>query len=163
MTMPSPLTLPILAGLSILGGLFGIYLGNSAIAEINPAYFSEPETRFHADSVPYRSPDWAQVGAAEDAQLAEAPVNCIGCLAWPQEYRPVADRAVEIWEEDRPAGAPASAAIADPQPVVAAENPEWERIQAYASYPVGADERLAAEVEADDADDAAWAEESDAQ
>ena len=57
--MPVSTTLPIMAGLSILGAALGVTLGHSAIAEINPAYFNEAEDSFHADLVPYRSPDWA--------------------------------------------------------------------------------------------------------
>ena len=38
--------------LAIAGSVGGVYLGRSAISEINPAYYDEPEPRFHADLVP---------------------------------------------------------------------------------------------------------------
>ena len=146
--MPSPLTLPIVAGLTIVGGLSGIWLGHSAIDQVNPFFFSEPETRFHADSVPYRSPDWAKVRALEEARNDGSEiVSCIGCRYWPQEYRPVRDAAFASFDGgvyDWPARAPASRAPA-PEPAVpaaAAEpDPDWQRGQAYSSYPVDSRER----------------------
>jgi hypothetical protein len=98
--MPATTTLPVLAGLSILGAALGVNLGRSAVAEINPAYYQEPEEHFHADLVPYRSPDWAQAQAA-GYQAAQQPVvigdlgsGCIGCRDYPVEYYPKHDPAV---------------------------------------------------------------------
>jgi hypothetical protein len=149
MTMAHPLTLPTLAGLVMIGGAAGAFLGKSAVAEINPAYFGQPEQTFHAQLAPYRSPDWAQVGTAEMAAEAEAPiVSCVGCRTWPQEYRPVPDRAFADRRADgREDGWSASASYPAPEPepaataVTAAENPEWQRVQVYASAPVTADEK----------------------
>src|SRR5688572_17930437 len=99
--MPHPLTLPAVAGLALLGSGAGIWLGNSAISEINPVYYSEAEDRFHADLAPYRSPDWAQVQVTEyqDAGLITGlGGGCIGCRAWPEEYAPRADPAFDGFE-----------------------------------------------------------------
>jgi hypothetical protein len=122
--MPASTTLPIIAGLSILGASLGVTLGRSAISEINPAYFSDPDDSFHSDLVPYRSPDWAQVQAAE-YHAAQQPVvvgdlggGCIGCRDYPVEYVPQHEPAVDGYQD----GYAASAA---PQPaqVIIVETP----------------------------------------
>ncbi|HYE29503.1 MAG TPA: hypothetical protein VEA61_14885 [Allosphingosinicella sp.] len=144
--MPATTTLPIMAGLSILAAAVGISLGRSAIAEINPAYFSDPEESFHSDLVPYRSPDWAQVHAAE-YRAAQQPVlvgdlgsGCIGCRDYPVEYVPVHDPAVEGYHPE-----PYAASVPQPAQVVivetpAAADPDRDRIQLYSSYPVSGEE-----------------------
>ena len=150
--MPASTTLPVVAGLSILGAALGISLGKSAIAEINPAYFSDPEESFHSDLVPYRSPDWAQVHAAE-YRAAQQPVlvgdlgsGCIGCRDYPVEYAPVHDPAVDGYADGYAASVP------PPAQVIVVETPApdsaRERIQAYSTYPVSAEERPVQVVEA---------------
>ncbi|HEX8238944.1 MAG TPA: hypothetical protein VF574_04305 [Allosphingosinicella sp.] len=143
--MPFSTTLPIMAGLSILGAALGITLGKSAVAEINPAYFNEAEDEFHADLVPYRSPDWAQMNRAEYI-AAQQPVvvgdlgsGCIGCRDYPVAYVPKHDPAVDPY--------PDAYAQSVPQPaqVVVAETPApdaaRERIALYSSYPVSSGEK----------------------
>jgi hypothetical protein len=143
--MAYPVTLPILAGLSLVGTALGVHLGRSAIAEINPAYFSEREAGFHADLSPYRSPDWAQVQVTEYQQAALVQGlgdGCVGCREYPEEYYPRHDPAVDGLED----GWAASARSEEPIETIAAEpasNPEWERVERYASYPVSADEQQA--------------------
>jgi hypothetical protein len=143
--MPVSATLPVIAGLSILGAALGITFGRSAIAEINPAYFNEPETRFHGDLIPYRSQDWAQVQQAE-YRAAQQPVivgglgtGCIGCRDYPVEYvprhDPTVDRYVEGYSESAPQ--PAQVVVAE----AAAPDPDRERIQAYSSYRVSGEDR----------------------
>jgi hypothetical protein len=132
-------TLPVLAGLSLLGTAVGVHLGRSAIAEINPAYFSEPEERFHADLSPYRSADWAQVQAAEYESAQQAVglgSGCVGCRDYPEEYYPRPESAVDGYVVT--AGAP-------PVPVEIvyveqAPDPARQRVERYASYPVSAEE-----------------------
>lgn len=142
--MPVSTTLPIMAGLSILGAALGVTLGKSAIAEINPAYFSEAEDDFHADLVPYQSPDWAQLHQAE-YRAAEQPVivgelgsGCIGCRTYPVEYVPRHEPAVDGFQDGYSASAP------QPVQVVIVEtpapDPARERIDRYASYPISAAE-----------------------
>jgi hypothetical protein len=152
--MPATTTLPIMAGLAILGAAAGVNLGQSAVAEINPAYFSDPEDSFHSDLVPYRSPDWAQVQAAE-YRAAQQPVlvgdlgsGCIGCRDYPVEYVPRHDPAVDGYQDGYAASAPAAAPAQIYIVEAPAADPARERIQAYASYPVSSDERPAHVAEA---------------
>jgi hypothetical protein len=151
--MPATTTLPIMAGLAILGAAAGVNLGRSAVAEINPAYFSDPEDSFHSDLVPYRSPDWAQVQAAE-YHAAQQPVvvgdlggGCVGCRDYPVEYVPQHDPAVDGYQDGYAASAPQPAQIVIVE-TPAAPDPARERIQAYASYPVSSDEKPAEAPEA---------------
>jgi hypothetical protein len=147
--MPVSTTLPIIAGLSILGASLGVTLGRSAVSEINPAYFSDPEDSFHSDLVPYRSPDWAQVQAAE-YRAAQQPVlvgdlgsGCIGCRDYPVEYAPRHDPAVDGYQDGYAASVPAAAPAQIYIVETAAPDPDRERIQAYASYAVSSDEKPA--------------------
>lgn len=144
--MPVSTTLPVMAGLSILGAALGITLGKSAVAEINPAYFNEAEDDFHADLVPYRSSDWAQVHQAE-YRAAQQPVivgelgsGCVGCRAYPVAYVPRHDPAVDRYVEGGllRAPEPTNATFVEAAP---APDPDRERIQLYSSYLVSSDER----------------------
>jgi len=146
--MPVSTTLPIMAGLAILGAALGVSLGKSAISEINPAYFSDPEDSFHADLAPYRSPDWAQVQAAE-YRAAQQPVvvgelgsGCIGCRDYPVEYYPRHDPAVDGYQDGYSASAPQPAQIVIVE-TPAAPDPALERVALYASYPVTSGEQPA--------------------
>jgi len=147
--MPHPLTWPAIAGLAMVGSGVGVWLGESAVSEINPIYFSEPETRFHADLVPYRSPDWARVHAAELRQASQSEDYgrfCLGCIDYPEEVyfarSPEPDGYRDGWS--------ASASYEEPEPYAAAEaaetapieraDPDWQRVQLYASARVSADE-----------------------
>jgi hypothetical protein len=137
--MPQSMTLPLVAGLAIVGAAGGVSLGRSAIAEINPAYFTDPEVPFHADLSPYRSPDWAQVQAAEYQQEIVPEglgSGCVGCVPLPAVYLPEQGTWSGGYEEPpvvRIAGyKEASAAGAEPLP----RDPEVERIERYASYPI---------------------------
>jgi hypothetical protein len=145
--MPATTTLPIMAGLSILGAALGVTLGKSAVSEINPAYFGDPDDSFHSDLVPYRSPDWAQVQAAE-YRAAQQPVlvgdlgsGCIGCRDYPVEYVPRHEPAVDGYADDYAASAaqPAQIVIVE----TPASDPGRDRIQLYSSYPVSSDEKPA--------------------
>lgn len=149
--MPASTTLPVMAGLSILGAALGITLGKSAIAEINPAYFNEAEDDFHADLVPYRSPDWAQVHQAE-YRAAQQPVlvgelgsGCVGCRTYPVDYVPKHDPAVDRYveggnAEDRLLRAPEPTFV-EGVATAAAPDPGREQIVRYASYPVSSEEK----------------------
>ncbi len=148
--MPVSTTLPVMAGLSILGAALGITLGKSAIAEINPAYFNEAEDEFHADLVPYRSPDWAQVHKAEyraaqqPAIVGELGSGCVGCRDYPVEYIPQHDPAVDRYADGELLRAPEPTVVT----VAQAPDPDRERVQRYASYPVSSEERPAEVAEA---------------
>ena len=143
--MPVSTTLPVMAGLSILGAALGITLGKSAIAEINPAYFNEAEDDFHADLVPNRGSDWARVQQAE-YRAAQQPVivgelgtGCIGCADYPVAYVPRHDPAVDRYADGELLRAPEPTVVTYAQP--AAPDPERERIQLYSSYPVSSEGR----------------------
>jgi hypothetical protein len=144
--MPVSTTLPIVAGLSILGAALGITLGHAAVAEINPAYFNEHEDEFHADLAAYRSPDSAQVqqaqylGAQQPVVVGELGTGCVGCRDYPVAYVPRHDPAVDYYSEEE--------VLTAPEPTVvtasaAAPDPAREQIQRYSSYPVSSDEKPA--------------------
>ena len=144
-SMPVPTTLPMVAGLSILGAALGITFGRSAVAEINPAYFSEAEDDFHADLVPNGSPDWAQVqqteyrAAQQPVMVGELGSGCIGCRDYPVAYVPRHDPAVDLYSGGY------EASEAQPAQIVIVEtpapDPAREQIQRYSSYPVSSEER----------------------
>jgi hypothetical protein len=143
--MPHSLTLSMMAGLSLFAAAGGVYLGRSAVAEINPAYFSEPQTKFHADLVPNRSADWAQVQVGEYQQAALVTglgEGCIGCRDYPVDYLPVHDPAVDGYQ-DGWAASTGFAAESDELPAEEAQDPERERIVRYASYPLTREEAAA--------------------
>ena len=137
-------TLPLIAGLTVFGAAAGVWLGRSAIAEINPAYYASAPERFHADQVPYRSPEWAQVQAAEFQQTGSFEglgTGCLGCGAGDTVYAaPTVVTYGEGWTEG---------AIAEAQPLQApaapaAPDPDVERVLRYASYAVSSEEAAAA-------------------
>ena len=81
-----------LAAFAILGGAIGAHLGRSAVREIDPFYFSQPETKFHADLVPnlaghdIRAPVLPQIDAAG---VEEWGSGCVRCRHRSGEYRPI--------------------------------------------------------------------------
>ena len=129
-------SLPIVAGLAVLATAAGVSLGRSAIAEINPAYFSDPEPRFHADLAPQRQ-DWDQVQMAEYRQAAVSEGRgdgCIRCPEFPVEYVPEQHPVYASWD----AGAQVAEETADyvvyepaPEP-----DPRMERVRVYSGYAV---------------------------
>lgn len=136
------MTLPTIGALSIVGAALGIYLGKDAIAQIDPVYYSVPESSFHADLVPYRGS-----GSDRDGQPAVRTAgfdqnlgsSCIGCGGYLEEYRPRHDPAVDGYEDGWSASArtvPAhyvEAAAAAKAPQI---DPERAAIVRYSSYPV---------------------------
>jgi hypothetical protein len=169
--MPNTLTLSALGALSIAGAALGWQLGHASVAEINPAYFKERETTFHAALAANAPQSWDQVQSQEYAQ-AEAPItSCIGCVNgplpdYPVAYAPGRDPYIETAAVTRwPAQARQARAATEAQEQVAAAEPESkpdparERIVRYGSYPVTQDEaRAMADQKADAGDEAAAAE-----
>ena len=143
--MPQPMTLAVIGGLSLVGAAAGTWAGRAAIAEINPAYFGASEDRFHADRVPYRSPDWAQAesGGVEEVQLVQGLGDgCLTCGAPEILAAPPVVPALysEQWVQDATAAAePTAILVGEAEP-----DPEMERVQRYSSYPVSAEEAEAA-------------------
>ncbi len=87
--MAHPLTLPTVGLLALAGIGAGIQLGHSAIAEINPMYFSQPATRFHADLSANRPLESAPPALLRQATDSAFGTGCIGCRTFPEEYYPV--------------------------------------------------------------------------
>jgi hypothetical protein len=142
--MAHPLTLPTLAVLAVAGSVTGVYLGRSAIAEINPAYYNEPETRFHADLVPQRAsfdpPSAYQADGLSQAELDQAlGSGCVGCRTYPEEYYPVHESSVDKYQPgyaemiDTPAPQPAAYTSEPEDPERAAD---FATVERYANYRV---------------------------
>ncbi len=152
--MAHALTIPTLAVLAVAGIGSGVYLGKAAIAEIDPAYYNEPETRFHADLTPYRPSTSAAVyraGQLTPAELDQAlGSGCVGCRTYPEEYYPEQDPAVEPernrWAEaaEQPAAQPA-VYTSEPDE---ARSADFASVERYTGYQVASEaEGPAAEVE----------------
>ena len=86
-----------LGGLVVGGAALGLYLGSSAISEINPAYYSTPLSRsnFHADLVPNQT-DRSTAQPLIETAVEEIGLSsgCFGCSSRPQEYVPGSDYSV---------------------------------------------------------------------
>ena len=142
--MPVSTTLPILAGLSIVGAALGITLGRSAAADINPSYFSKAEDEFHADLVPYRNPGWAQVqqteyrAAQQPVSVGELGTGCVGCRDYPVAYVPRHDPAVDGYADEASDSQPAQLVVVE----TPAPDPARELVQRYSSYAVSQSEKV---------------------
>lgn len=133
--------LPVMALLSVLGTGTGVYLGKSAVAEIDPIYFSSPiEARFHSDLAANGSPDWSAVHLQETAAMAADThglgSGCIKCREYPEEYVPRHDAAVDAFISGDPAPVARFAALEEGSAQPAAPDPERERIERYSSFVV---------------------------
>ena len=149
--MPSTLTLSVIGSLTIAGAGLGLHLGRSAIGEIDPSYFREPEVSFHADLAANRGPDWAQVQVKEYAASATPVTQCVGCVGgptpdYPVEYVPGRDPYVNFAPESWPGTVRQTRTV---RTVEVVEEPAYEepepdparaRIVRYASYPVTQEE-----------------------
>ena len=123
--MAHPLTLPTVGLLALAGIGAGIHLGHSAIAEINPMYYSQPATRFHADlsaNRPIDSTPPALLAQANDPALG---TGCIGCRTFPEEYYPIHEASLDRYSSGLAANADVSSpAMAEEQP-----DPEAARLR----------------------------------
>lgn len=152
-------TLPTLAGLALLGTAFGVHLGQGAIAEIDPFWFTKPDSgTFYADMAANR-PDWS---APQPLQATEEVpiVECIGCLTkrddatlWAGAYP--GDEPVYAGEEVYRPAAAARAEAQEPAYVVhaAQPDPERERVVRYTRYAI-TEAEAAAEAAGEDYADA---------
>ena len=171
--VPNTLTLSALGALSIAGAALGWQLGHASVAEINPAYFKERETTFHAALAANAPQGWDQVQRQEYSQ-GEVPItSCIGCVNGPLPDYPVAyvpgrdpyieTAAVTRWpgvaRPDRVAPETQEQAAAAEPEQAAKPDPARERIVRFGSYPVTQDEARAM---ADQKADAAAADEAPA-
>jgi hypothetical protein len=77
-----------IGGVVVAGAALGLYLGSSAISEINPAYYSTPSaSSFHTDLVPNPGdrdsvPQLPELAAAE----TDSTPSCVSCGLSPDEY-----------------------------------------------------------------------------
>ena len=142
--MAYPVALPAVAALSIAGAAIGVQLGRSAIAEINPVYFSTPEAaRFFADLTPkaYRlgTSSWSD---ASDYWFNELNVSgrstCLDCGGNFVEPESV-EAALPEWDE--PVAPSDRAEVA-----TEGEGPDRglraSQIELYASFPVTAEDMV---------------------
>jgi hypothetical protein len=133
-------TIPLLTGLAVVGIVGGMSLGKAAISDINPAYFSDPPSRFHADQTPQGPGLGLQQVALQDAPTATGlGTGCFGCSARTEYYAaPAIVTYTHSWSADaQRAAAPEAYAPAEAAP---APDPEIERVVRYASYPLTAEE-----------------------
>lgn len=140
--MAYPVALPAMAALSIAGAAVGVELGRSAIAEINPVYFSTPQAaRFFADLTPkaYRLGSSAWSDSTDywfnelNASGRSACLDCSGNFVEPESV----EAALPEWDASAP---PSDRAEAEPE----AEDPDRgltaSQIELHASFPVTAEE-----------------------
>ena len=148
--MAHPLIYPALAVTAVLGSSLGVYLGRSAIAEINPIYYSERQTRFHADLVPYRSFEAApQVLTAKETEVALGS-GCIGCRADTAAAYPIYEASAGKYQSGYASSSePVEVAAYDAEPSADLQQRQAElsRIERYASYPVSHEEAASAPIE----------------
>jgi hypothetical protein len=137
----------ILSVLALLATAAGVSLGHSAVADINPVYFSSAPDRFHGDRTPHR-PDWTAPQPALSAASSEGlGTGCFGCSARGSEHyaAPAVVTYTDGWRADAErASAPVEAAVIEQ---VAAPDPERERVVRYASYPITEAEAAPVETE----------------
>lgn len=144
--MGSPVTLSTMTALAIAGAGFGVYLGKSAIAEINPSYFAAPSSAsvFHSDLI------------ADPSDVASAPVvsaraddfsglgtGCGGCRTYPEEYIPVRDAAVDSFDAPTSYAPGPDRLIEDVDAEIAAAIARREAaasVERYAHSPIASDE-----------------------
>ncbi|HEV2746013.1 MAG TPA: hypothetical protein VGW34_01785 [Allosphingosinicella sp.] len=144
--MAHPLTLPTVAMLALAGTGLGVHLGRAAIDEINPLYFSMPQaTQSYAALTPHKSDDSAP--PARDISAVEYGAalgrGCIGCGAYPEEYRPRRDPDLDAYlaRSWAPEEAPTlEQAVVQVRQYAEAADEERRLIEAYSRYPVTAEE-----------------------
>ena len=154
--MAHKLTLPTLSLLALLGAGAGVHLGRSAVAEIDPLYFSERPSRFHADLVPYQSPaPHTAILPSTDAALELQPA-CYGCAAPAADPAPFYEAPQAAYESRYDAAAePVETADLEAEPSRAElqRQADLARVERYASYRVSQDEAAGyASAEAEPAD-----------
>lgn len=141
--MPHTASLVAASVLSLAGAAIGTGLGRSTIAEINPAYFKDPDSAFYADLVPNARPreDWEQLQAQEYQAAVQGPppAACANCT-WPVDPTPRPDPIIARYDEPRATPPPrVRTRVEAPVETIVIEQPaepDWGRIQRYAAYPV---------------------------
>jgi hypothetical protein len=135
-----------IGGIAVAGAALGLYLGSSAISEINPAYYSTPSSRssFHADLIPNQG-DRSGAQPLTEAAVAEIGLDarCVGCGVYPDDFAPDHNSG----DYGSPYAASSSTPTADLIIAQAEEHAsralsfaEIRDINRYSSYPVSLDE-----------------------
>ena len=88
--MPAPVSFTTIAALAVTGVGAGLYLGKSAISEIDPIYFSSPyeaPSKFYADLVPGGAKFDPPPARLQDASLAQGlGSGCVLCPVAAETY-----------------------------------------------------------------------------
>lgn len=139
--MTYPMNIVMTALLAVLGVGTGVHLGRSAIAEINPLYYSEPQAgASYAELSGYGRPREASPPAGEpEYAMAGLGTGCIGCRTYPEEYYPQTEPQVDGYAAS--ARAPREELV--PQYAVyeaGAYAQASDEVTAYSNYPVSEDE-----------------------
>jgi hypothetical protein len=130
-----------MSALTVAGAGLGVYLGKSAIAEMNPAYFTSPVSTFHADLVA-AAPNFGTSPLTARSETFEGlGTGCVRCPEAPVEFASV----TEVGFED-----PEPALVRNPEIVLAeidrdiglqlARRQAHAGVERYAHYPLSAEE-----------------------
>ncbi len=139
--MSRSLKLPTMAILVLAGTGLGVHLGKASIAEINPAYFSEPPTRFYADLSPYQRHGYTGLRPPTGTSMVALGEDCVGCRTYPEEYYPIHDPAVDGYgASDLEAHEAVSLAEQQSNKEPTPRDAALVLIERYASFPVSAEE-----------------------
>jgi hypothetical protein len=136
-----------IGALALAGSATGVLLGRSAISEINPVYYSERPDSFHGDLVPYRPQAASDVAVYRAGQLTPAEMSqalgtgCVRCRAYPEEYVPEQDPAVEPLRSREAAGAAPALQLAfyDPEADKPSREADFAQVERYSGYPVASE------------------------
>jgi hypothetical protein len=150
-------------GLAVAGAALGLYLGSSAISEINPAYYSTPSSAssFHADLVPNQGDrDTARPLPEMAETVSDVGPTCISCGLDAAEYAAINHLPADRYGSYGPAPAEVVVAEADEHVSQGLSPREASDIERYAHFRVSQEEErpaLAAlsRTEGDDASGAA--------
>lgn len=103
--MPHHSTFTALALLAAGGTFSGVWLGKSAVAEIDPVHYSTAvPSRFYSDMVP--GAGGANSDARSTADFAGLGDGCVNCRTYPEEYVPQHDGSADAYQAAYPAVEP---------------------------------------------------------
>ena len=132
-----------IGGLIVAGAALGLYLGSSAISEINPAYYSTPfaASSFHTDLVPNPGDRDSAQPLPELAQVvSDVGATCVSCSLAPDEYALIDYPSPDTYDSYRAAPAEVVLAEADKYVSPGLSPGEARDIVRYAHYRVSQDE-----------------------
>jgi hypothetical protein len=135
-------TVSTLAALTLVGAGVGVHLGQTAIADINPLYFSMPGgTKSYTALTPNKPSDVYHAGFAKVDDGSGLGDGCVGCRAYPEEYVPRRDPEVDAYLEGAEQAVPELyGAVAQGSQYAEAPDAERVLIETYSRYPVDNEE-----------------------